>query len=79
MNNFIIKPEGLGLSENYQLGQSYFMKITSVVKNKITDIAKNAVFENYIETTLREYAREVCDETEIDKKIDGAKMAFGIK
>ena len=79
LNNFIIKPEGLGLSENYQLGQSYFMKITSVVKNKIEVDAKKVVFENYIETTLREYAREVCDENEIDDKINGAKIEFGIK
>lgn len=80
LNEFIIKPEGLGLSENYQLGHSYFMKITNVIKNKkIKKDAKKEVFENYIETTLREYAREVCDESEIDKKINDAKKAFGIK
>lgn len=83
LNNFIIdKEKGLGLSKNYQLGQSYFMKIISMLSSRsktISDKAMKSVFENYIETTLREYAREVCDETEIDKKIDGAKIAFGIK
>lgn len=82
LNKFITKPEGLGLSENYQLGQSYFMKIISMLSSRsktITATARKSVFENYIETTLREYAREVCDETEIDKKIEGAKIAFGIK
>ena len=83
LNNFIIdKEKGLGLSENYQLGQSYFMKIISMLSSRsktISDKAMKSVFKNYIETTLREYAREVCDETEIDKKIDGAKIAFGIK
>lgn len=83
LNNFIIdKEKGLGLSKNYQLGQSYFMKIISMLSSRsktISNKAMKSVFENYIETTLREYAREVCDETEIDKKIDGAKIAFGIK
>lgn len=83
LNNFIIdKEKGLGLSKNYQLGQSYFMKIISMLSSRsktISDKAMKSVFENYIETTLREYAREVCDETEIDKKIEGAKIAFGIK
>lgn len=83
LNKFITSsPKGLGLSKNYQLGQSYFMKIASMLNsrsNTISDEARNSVFENYIETTLREYAREVCDETEIDGKINGAKIAFGIK
>lgn len=81
LNKFITKPEGLGLSKNYQLGQSYFMKIISMLSSRsktITATARKSVFENYIETTLREYAREVCDENEIDDKINGAKKAFGI-
>ena len=81
LNEFITKPEGLGLSENYQLGQSYFMKIVNMLSSKsktITETARKSVFENYIETTLREYAREVCDENEIDDKINGAKKEFGI-
>ena len=81
LNEFITKPEGLGLSKNYQLGQSYFIKIVNVLSSKsktITETARKSVFENYIETTLREYAREVCDENEIDDKINGAKKAFGI-
>lgn len=81
LNKFITKPEGLGLSENYQLGQSYFMKIVNMLSSKsktITETARKSVFENYIETTLREYAREVCDENEIDDKINGAKKEFGI-
>lgn len=81
LNEFITKPEGLGLSKNYQLGQSYFMKIVNMLSSKsktITETARKSVFENYIETTLREYAREVCDENEIDDKINGAKKAFGI-
>lgn len=80
LNKFIIKPEGLGLSKNYQLGQSYFMKIINLLKrNQISKKAKEEVFTNYIETTLREYAREVCDENEIDDKIKEAKKAFGIE
>ena len=81
LNEFITKPEGLGLSKNYQLGQSYFMKIVNMLSSKsktITETVRKSVFENYIETTLREYAREVCDENEIDDKINGAKKAFGI-
>ena len=56
------------------------MKITNLLKrNQISKKAKESVFTNYIETTLREYAREVCDENEIDDKINGAKIEFGIK
>lgn len=74
LNKFIC--DKLGLSKNYQLGQSYFMKINKSVKDKGLKSAKEKVFNNYIYTTLREYAREICDEQEIDEKIKAAKEAF---
>lgn len=77
LNDFICNKEtGLGLSKNYQLGQSYFMRLDRSTKATNLTAGKEKVFNNYIETTLREYAREICDEQEIDEKIKAAKGVF---
>ena len=77
LNKFICdKNNGFGLGANYKLGQSYFMKIGNPKTMKDLASCKEKVFNNYIETTLREYVREICDEQEIDEKIKMAKDKF---
>ena len=40
---------------------------------------KKSVFENYIAGTIKEYIRQIVDETEVENKLTEAREAFGIK
>ena len=46
---------------------------------KITVDKKKSVFENYIAGTIKEYIRQIVDETEVENKLTEAREAFGIK
>lgn len=80
LNDFICT-KGLKLGKNYEIGHSFFLKITEQINSrskKITDKKKKSVFENYIAGTIKEYIRQIVDETEVDETLDRARKAFGI-
>lgn len=80
LNDFICT-NGLKLGKNYEIGHSFFLKITEQIysrSKKITVEKKKSVFENYIAGTIKEYIRQIFDETEVDETLDKAREAFGI-
>ena len=71
--------DGLRLGKNYEIGHAFYLKVKDIPGNKtITDNKKKEVFESYIAGTLKEYIRQVADDSEIDGWIDKARTAFGI-
>lgn len=52
------------IGSNYQLGHSYFLKITPLGKT-IPDISKRILFQNELKPILYEYLRSVIDENNI--------------
>ncbi len=82
LNDFICtdSKDGLCLGRSYEIGHSFFMHILDIPGQKtITMNKRKLVFENYIEGTLKEYIRQVADESEISNLIDRARNAFGIE
>ena len=80
LNDFICTND-LKLGKNYEIGHSFFLKITEQIysrSKKITVEKKKSVFENYIAGTIKEYIRQIVDETEVDETLDRAREAFGI-
>ena len=80
LNDFICT-NGLKLGKNYEIGHSFFLKITEQIysrSKKITVEKKKSVFENYIAGTIKEYIRQIFDETKVDETLDKAREAFGI-
>lgn len=81
LNDFICE-DGLKLGKNYEIGHSFFLKISEQIysrSKKITADKKKSVFENYIAGTIKEYIRQIVDETEVENKLTEAREAFGIK
>lgn len=80
LNGFICEKD-LKLGNNYEIGHSFFLKISEQISSrskKITKEKKKMLFENYIAGTIREYIRQIVDETEVEKTLDKAREAFGI-
>lgn len=80
LNDFICT-NGLKLGKNYEIGHSFFLKITEQIysrSKKITVEKKKSVFENYIAGTIKEYIRQIYDETKVDETLNRAREAFGI-
>lgn len=80
LNDFICTND-LKLGKNYEIGHSFFLKITEQIysrSKRITVEKKKSVFENYIAGTIKEYIRQIVDETEVDETLDRAREAFGI-
>lgn len=80
LNDFICT-NYLKLGKNYEIGHSFFLKITEQIysrSKKITVEKKKSVFENYIAGTIKEYIRQIFDETEVDETLNRAREAFGI-
>lgn len=81
LNEFICDKD-LKLGKNYEIGHSFFLKISEQLSSrskKITTEKKKSVFENYIAGTIREYIRQIVDETEVENTLAKAREAFGIK
>ncbi len=81
LNDYICKPdeEGLKLGKTYEIGHAFFLKYTEISRRKKHENKKAEVFDNYLSGTIKEYIRQVKDETEVDKYLDSARKAFGIK
>ena len=80
LNKFICE-DGLKLGKNYEIGHSFFLKISEQIyprSRTITLDKKNSVFENYIAGTIKEYIRQIVDETEVENTLNRAREAFGI-
>ena len=77
LNKFICE-DGLKLGKNYEIGHSFFLKISEQICRTITLDKKNSVFENYIAGTIKEYIRQIVDETEVENTLNRAREAFGI-
>ncbi len=79
LNDYICTSEGLGLGKTYEIGHAFFMRISEFGSSKkITTRVKKELFSAYLEGTIKEYIRQAVDESEVDKKLKGAKTAFGI-
>lgn len=70
--------KSLGLGKSYEFGHSFFMKITEfTTKNTISKKATEALFDNYLCPTLKEYLRsEVNSEKDLEDKLKEAKEKF---
>ena len=77
--------DSIDLGIRYQIGHAFFLKIKSKLENKnasggVKDIKpedKEAIFDNFIHGTLREYFSDCSDsEKEIDDKLKTAKIIF---
>ena len=79
--NLFISEKGndsLGLGDDYQIGQSIFMKIQMNKRNPDVKKAKMELFVNYIEPILKEYIREMSEENEVTNHLNNAMKAFGV-
>lgn len=74
LNSYIINIDGLG--EKYQIGHSYFLKITKYRNRQITQNSMNELFDFHIEPLLREYLRVEYDEKGINQHIIEARKIF---
>lgn len=75
LNEYISKE--LGLGKSYELGHSFFMKMSDIAKSKeITDKNAKALFNLYLHPTLKEYLRSVFTESELDEKLNEALKIF---
>lgn len=81
LNEFICEKE-LKLGKTYEIGHSFFLKICEQISSKskkINENKKKKLFDNYIAGTIKEYIRQIVDETEVDATLKRAKSSFGIK
>ncbi len=80
LNNYIV--HDLNLGKSYEFGHSFFLKMLSVKNNnetgKIANTNMTKLFDDYLESTLREYLRANFSESELDDKLKIAKEKFNI-
>jgi len=71
INRHIISTNGFNLGDSYELGHSYFMKISNINNTQI-----NKLWDNHISPLLKEYLRAEFTENEIQKELKKAKDIF---
>lgn len=83
LNERISTSQTLGLNENYQIGQAYFMKIKDFLpkiedegKVIITDLELEKLWEYHLLPLIEEYLGARADETEIKSKLKEIKVNF---
>ena len=83
LNNRIRTSQTLGLNENYQIGQAYFMKIKDFLpqiedKGKviITTLELEKLWEYHLLPLIEEYLGARADETDIKSKLKEIKVNF---
>jgi len=74
LNSHITDKKGFNLSDSYELGQSYFMKLKTLKQNEL-----NRVWIEHISPILKEYLRAEYSENEIIKKLEEAQKLFKIE
>ncbi len=74
LNEYIISKNGFNLSVSYELGHSYFMKISNINNTQI-----NKIWMENIAPLLKEYLRTEFSENEIKKELDKAKKIFTLE
>jgi 5-methylcytosine-specific restriction protein B len=77
LNNYVISIDSL--SEKYQIGHAYFLKIEYFIKQKMNQANLNELFEYHIEPLLIEYLRVEYDEIGIKKNIQEARKKFKLE
>jgi len=73
LNEKITSEKGLNLGDSYELGHSYFMKITSINNTQI-----KKMWESHIAPLLKEYLRAELSQNDIDKKLEELQKEFKI-
>jgi 5-methylcytosine-specific restriction endonuclease McrBC GTP-binding regulatory subunit McrB len=73
LNEHIIAENGFNLGSSYELGHSYFMKISNINNTQI-----NKLWDNHIAPLLKEYLRSEYSENDIAKELKKAKDIFKI-
>ncbi|UFH58479.1 McrB family protein [Sulfurovum mangrovi] len=71
LNEHITSTNGFNLSDSYELGQSYFMKPTKIIKKEL-----ERVWVEHIAPILKEYLRAEYSEQEIQAHLDSAKKVY---
>jgi hypothetical protein len=71
LNKYIVSKNGFNLGDSYELGQSYFMKLSNINNTQI-----NKVWIENIAPLLKEYLRTEFSENDIKKELDKAKKLF---
>jgi 5-methylcytosine-specific restriction endonuclease McrBC GTP-binding regulatory subunit McrB len=74
LNQYITSEKGFNLGSSYELGHSYFMKISKINHTQI-----NKLWDNHIASLLKEYLRSEFTENEIYEEIDKAKKIFKLE
>lgn len=77
LNAYIVALDGLG--EKYQIGHSYFLKISSYKNGQITQNSMNELFDLHIEPLLTEYLRVEYDEKGIKQHLEEARKKFRLE
>ncbi|KAB7881942.1 McrB family protein [Poseidonibacter ostreae] len=71
LNEHIISSKGFNLSDAYELGQSYFMKLKTIKQTEL-----NRVWLEHISPILKEYLRAEYSDKEIQNHLDKSKEIF---
>jgi len=71
LNQHIVSQNGFNLGDSYELGHSYFMKLSNINNTQI-----NKIWIENIAPLLKEYLRAEYSQDEIEKKLIEAKKIF---
>jgi len=74
LNKHIVSQEGFNLGDSYELGHSYFMKLSNINNTQI-----NKIWIENIAPLLKEYLRTEFSENDIKKELNKAKKIFTLK
>ena len=76
LNKYICEGD-LQFGRLYEIGHAMFLKIRSIEKRqKISNTSMGKLFDGYISGTVKEYIRQLADESELDKLLKGAREVF---
>ena len=83
LNNRIRTSQTLGLNENYQIGQAYFMKIKDFLPDvenegyvKITTLELEKLWEYHLLPLIEEYLGARAEDVDVKRKLENLKSEF---